>query len=140
MSARIAAGVTVDGDRELILQMTANLIENAIQHTAPGDITVQLSEESGACVLRVNDTGPGIPQSERAKVFRRFYRLERHRTTPGNGLGLALVKAVIDLHGASIELDDNAPGLCVRVRFRSFAALDQPLPPAEERIVSPATQ
>ena len=140
MQASIAAGITVDGDRELILQMTANLIENAIQHTAPGDIAVQLSEESGACVLRVNDTGPGIPQSERAKVFRRFYRLEQHRTTPGNGLGLALVKAVVDLHGASIELNDNAPGLCVTVRFRSLAVRDQPLPAAEGRIISPAAR
>ena len=140
MQASVAAGVMVDGDRELILQMAANLVENAIQHTAPGAITVQLSAEPGAQVLRVQDTGPGIPQSERGKVFRRFYRLERHRTTPGNGLGLALVKAVIDLHGGSIELDDNAPGLCVTVRFRPLAARNRPSPLAEEHMVSSAAR
>ena len=65
----------------------------------------------------VADTGPGIPAEERDKVFRRFYRLEESRTTPGSGLGLALVKAVADLHGIAVELADNRPGLRVRLRF-----------------------
>ena len=139
MRSAIAEGATVDGDRDLILQMAANLVENSIQHTPPGGlIAVELSEESGAHVLRVKDTGPGIPPSERAKVFRRFYRLERHRTPPGNGLGLALVKAVAELHGASIELDDNQPGLAVTVRFRPSAARELRSPVAGARIVCPA--
>ena len=68
-------------------------------------------------MLTVSDNGPGIPEPEREKVLRRFYRLEKSRTTPGNGLGLAVVKAVADLHHASIELGDNKPGLRVVLRF-----------------------
>jgi signal transduction histidine kinase len=109
---------TIQGDRELITQMVVNLIENSIRHGGAGiDITVSLRAEEGVAVLRVLDTGPGIPEAEREKVFRRFYRLEASRTTPGSGLGMALVKAVVDLHGATVELSDNRPGLCVTVRF-----------------------
>jgi signal transduction histidine kinase len=106
------------GDRELLTQMVANLIENSIRHCPPGvEITVALALENGAPLLSIADTGPGIPARERENVLRRFYRLESSRTTPGSGLGLALVKAVADLHGASIELADNSPGLRVTVRF-----------------------
>jgi signal transduction histidine kinase len=111
---------TIHGDRELLTQMLANLIENPIRHCPAGaGITVELRAEAGAPLLCVADSGPGIPAAERSKVFRRFYRLEASRTTPGNGLGLALVKAVADLHGASVELSDNDPGLCVAVHFHA---------------------
>jgi signal transduction histidine kinase len=141
MHASIASGAHVQGDRELILQMIANLVENAIQHMGPGgDITLELSEDAGAPVLRVRDTGCGIPQLERAKVFRRFYRLERSRTTSGSGLGLALVKAVVELHAATIELGDNDPGLCVTVRFRRCEAGDQSAPLGGETRVSAAAR
>lgn len=118
LKTELASVPPVQGDRELLTQMVANLIENPIRHCPAGvEITVGLAQEDGAPVLRVADTGPGIPAAEREKVFRRFYRLETSRTTPGSGLGLALVKAVADLHGASVELSDNQPGLCVTVRF-----------------------
>jgi signal transduction histidine kinase len=68
-------------------------------------------------VLVVGDNGPGIPAAEHENVLRRFYRLEKSRTTPGNGLGLALVKAIADLHDARIELADNTPGLRVEIHF-----------------------
>jgi len=111
----------IHGDRELLMQMVANLIENSIRHCpAEAEITVALGQQAGTPVLCVADTGPGIPAAEREKVFRRFYRLEASRTTPGSGLGLALVKAVADLHGASVELSDNCPGLRVTVRFHAF--------------------
>jgi signal transduction histidine kinase len=114
----LASVAPIPGDRELLTQMVANLIENSMRHCPAGvDITVGLAQEGGAPLLRVADTGLGIPAGEREKVFRRFYRLESSRTTPGSGLGLALVKAVADLHGASIELTDNRPGLCVTIRF-----------------------
>lgn len=110
----------IHGDRELLTQTVANLIENSIRHCPAGaGITVGLRQEAGTPVLCVADTGPGIPASEREKVFRRFYRLEASRTTSGSGLGLALVKAVADLHGASVELSDNQPGLRVTVRFHT---------------------
>jgi signal transduction histidine kinase len=108
----------IHGDRELLMQMLANLIENPIRHCPGGaGITVTLRQEAGMPVVCVADSGPGIPAPEHEKVFRRFYRLEASRTTPGSGLGLALVKAVADLHGASVELSDNHPGLRVTVRF-----------------------
>ena len=68
-------------------------------------------------MIAVADDGPGIPADEREHVFKRFYRLERSRGTPGNGLGLSLVAAVARLHGASIEMFDNAPGLRVELHF-----------------------
>lgn len=118
LKTRLANIPPIHGDRELLTQMVANLIENSMRHCPANiDIVVGLEEEGGAPVLRVSDTGPGIPAGEREKVLRRFYRLEASRTTPGSGLGLALVKAVADLHGASTELSDNQPGLCVTVRF-----------------------
>ncbi|MGB3146226.1 MAG: sensor histidine kinase, partial [Paracoccaceae bacterium] len=66
--------------------------------------------------------GPGIPAAERENVLRRLYRLEQSRTTPGNGLGLALVAATTGLHGADISLHDNQPGLIVRLSFLAGAA------------------
>ena len=123
VSAEIDHSAAIHGDRELLTQMIANLLENSIQHCPAGtEVTVTLAREDGAPVLCVADTGPGIPPAEREKVFLRFYRLETGRTTPGNGLGLALVKAVADLHGASIELAENHPGLRVIVRFRPQGA------------------
>jgi len=69
-----------------------------------------------AASVGIADNGPGIPAAERGKVFQRFYRVEASRSGhPGNGLGLSLVHAVINLHGGSVELDDNAPGLRVTV-------------------------
>jgi signal transduction histidine kinase len=69
----------------------------------------------------VADTGSGIPEEEREAVLRRFYRLEKSRTTAGSGLGLALVKAIADLHDAVLTLSDNGPGLRVTIRFSAPA-------------------
>ncbi|MDE2467052.1 MAG: HAMP domain-containing histidine kinase, partial [Alphaproteobacteria bacterium] len=108
------------GDRELLTQMLVNLIENAICHAGPGtNISVSIGQNAKGPVLRVADNGPGIPEGERQAVLRRFYRLERSRTTPGSGLGLSLVAAIVDLHGAELDLQDNAPGLAVIVQFQS---------------------
>ena len=120
LAVRIERDFSIRGDRELLTQMLANITENAIRHCPAGvQISVSLGHEAGVPVLSIADTGPGIPASEREKVFRRFYRLETSRTTPGSGLGLALVKAVADLHGASVELSDNRPGLRVDIAFRA---------------------
>jgi signal transduction histidine kinase len=135
LRASVERGATVQGDRGLLTQMAANLLENSIRHCAPGAvIAMTLTREGGQPVLCVTDTGSGIPEAERDKVFRRFYRLETSRTTPGNGLGLALVKAVADLHGAAIDLGDNRPGLRVTVRFS--AAAEDAAQPAHTKAVS----
>jgi signal transduction histidine kinase len=112
------AKANVHGDRELLTQLFANLIENAIRHSPKGTrIGVDLLAKHDEHVAVVWDTGPGIPEHERANVFRRLYRLERARTTPGCGLGLNLAAAIAELHGASVELKDNKPGLRVGVSF-----------------------
>jgi signal transduction histidine kinase len=69
----------------------------------------------------VADRGPGIPADDRERVLERFVRLDGSRTTPGNGLGLSLVAAIARLHNAVLNLDDNAPGLKVTLRFRPAA-------------------
>lgn len=109
------------GDRHLLTQVLANLIENGLRHTPIGStIGVDLSRHAGHVVLSVADNGPGIPVEEREKVLRRLYRLEQSRTSEGNGLGLSLVAAICNLHGAHLSLDDNDPGLRVRVEFPDF--------------------
>ena len=113
-----APHVTIEGERALLGQMLSNLIENALRHIPEGArIGVTLGIENGAVTLSVADTGPGIPEAERDKVRQRLYRLDRSRHTPGHGLGLSLVDAVAALHGATLTLSDNAPGLRATVTF-----------------------
>jgi signal transduction histidine kinase len=113
-----AGGAIVDGDRELLTQLFANLIENAVRHSPRGTlIGADIAQQPGKLLAIVWDNGPGIPPAERENVFRRLYRLERARTTPGSGLGLSLVAAIAELHGASVQLHDNAPGLRVEISF-----------------------
>jgi signal transduction histidine kinase len=109
--------VMLDGDKELLTQMIANLIENAIRHAGQGAaIRVACTAAPGPC-LSVLDNGPGVPVEERTRLFDRFYRLETSRSTPGSGLGLALVSAVARLHGAEASLHDAGPGLEARISF-----------------------
>jgi signal transduction histidine kinase len=110
--------VVVTGDRDLLFDAMANLVDNAIKHGRDaGRVTVAVGAGDGAPVISVADDGPGIPAHELPHVFKRFYRLERSRRTPGNGLGLSLVAAVARLHGARVEMRDRAPGLDIRLQF-----------------------
>ncbi len=110
--------VFVTGDRDLLFDALANIVDNAIKHgRASGKMKVEVTDDDGAAVISVDDDGPGIPPDEFQHVLKRFYRLERSRCTPGNGLGLSLVEAVARLHGARIEMVDNMPGLRFRLRF-----------------------
>lgn len=113
-----SAPLMVHGDTELLERLLSNLVENAIRHCPPGtEISLRPGREAGAANVRVTDSGPGIPAPEREKVFERLYRLEKSRTTPGSGLGLALVKAIADLHDAEIRLFDASPGLGIDIVF-----------------------
>jgi signal transduction histidine kinase len=122
----------VTGDRDLLFDAVANLVDNAIKHGCEaGQVTVEVTQTDGSAIISITDNGPGIPADERQHVFKRFYRLERSRCTPGNGLGLSLVAAVARLHGANIEMVDNAPGLKFQLRFPlltgpDFEKLDVP--------------
>ncbi len=114
----IDPAIHVRGDRELLTQLFVNLIENALRHTPNGaKVNLSLAYRDQGPFAEVGDNGPGIPENERRNVFNRFYRLERSRSTPGSGLGLALVAAIADLHTARIELVDNDPGLKVGLQF-----------------------
>ena len=129
--ARVAPGLHLDGDRDLLTQMLANLVENAIRHAGPGArITLSLCRDGDRFAAEVADTGPGIPAAERARVFGRFVRLKSSRPGEGHGLGLALVKAVADLHGFVMSLSDADPGLRVVLRGPLRAPVDDHRPPA----------
>ncbi len=80
-----------------------------------GKVTVSLGREGDAAILTVADCGPGIPPQDRERALKRFVRLETSRTRPGSGLGLSLVAAVVRLHGGSVRLEDNEPGLRVTI-------------------------
>ena len=118
LTTSIAADLNYHGDGELLLQMIANLVENAIRHTpAHTEICIQLEKTAQGPVAYISDSGPGIPIDQREKVFEHFYRFDASRASQGNGLGLALVAAVSKLHGIKITLDDNKPGLRVILNF-----------------------
>ncbi len=118
LTAHVEPGIDILGDRELLTQMLANLVENAIRHTPAGaSIELGLRRDAGRPVGIVADSGLGIPPEAREKVFQRFYRLDPSRSTAGAGLGLALVAAVAEIHGIAVDLSDNAPGLKVTLTF-----------------------
>jgi len=105
------------GDRTLLAQALANLLDNAIKYTQAGGRVVVAVAPAGAgrIAATVADDGPGVPAAERDKVTRRFYRLEPARNAPGSGLGLSLVVSVAKLHSGRLDLEDNAPGLRARL-------------------------
>lgn len=121
LSYNVDAGAVVTGNRQLVVQAVANLIENAIKYSgrsrpetdSGSAITIDLSDGADSVVIAVGDNGPGIAPEDRERVLKRFVRLEKSRTEPGTGLGLSLVQAVARLHGGSVRLEDNRPGLRV---------------------------
>ena len=114
LEVAVADGITMTGDRQLLAQLFTNLVENALNHTPAGTkVRLGLHSTPAGFEAEVADNGPGIPAPEHGKVFDRFYRLDRSRSTKGSGLGLALVKAIATLHGLSLRLEDRQPGLAV---------------------------
>ena len=109
--AELEPGLTVRGDREFLAQALANLLDNAVKYTPEGGaIMLRVRRRaSGEVEFSVTDTGPGVPEEDRARVVERFVRLERSRNEPGVGLGLSLVLAVAEAHGGRLELDEG-PG------------------------------
>jgi signal transduction histidine kinase len=122
LRAETAAPIFVHADRQLLGQAIANLIDNAIKYGAPEpsggngsrpEVEVSARAKGPTAEIVVTDRGPGVPVSERERVLDRFVRLEASRSEPGSGLGLSLVAAVARLHGGSLRLEDNVPGLRV---------------------------
>jgi len=118
LDVSLTRGVTVPGNRHLLSQALANLLDNAVKYTpAGGRLILSLTTPATGPELAVADSGPGIPAADRDRVLERFARLESSRNTPGSGLGLSLVAAVAGLHRAELRLEDNHPGLRVVLAF-----------------------
>ena len=110
------AALTFAGDEELLKQMVANVIDNALRHTPNGTrIEVRSMSAADVATLVIGDNGGGVPAAERQRIFERFYRLDEARMTPGDGLGLSLVAAVAELHGLKVAAEDNGPGLRIAI-------------------------
>jgi len=120
--------VIIEGNRSLIAQALANLVDNGIKYTpAGGKVRIRVAVTSDGVELSVADTGPGIPAADRPRVTERFVRLEASRSSPGTGLGLSLVAAVAHFHNAELVLEDNAPtGLKAMLRFPKTAIRSLP--------------
>jgi signal transduction histidine kinase len=115
--------VDIRGDHELLTQLFSNLVENALHHTPAGThIRIALAAVNGEPFASVIDDGPGIAAEDLDRVTRRFYRGSASRSAEGHGLGLALVAAIAQLHGARLQLSGAAPGLRVEVEFQSLTA------------------
>jgi signal transduction histidine kinase len=108
----------VRGQRQLLAQAVANLLDNAVKYSpAASVVCLEVKKDADRIYLCVSDNGPGVLAKDRERVLGRFVRLDASRSTPGSGLGLSLVAAVAKLHGAALSLEDNAPGLRVSLAF-----------------------
>jgi len=141
-------GVKVYGNRELISQALANLVDNAIKYAAPvakadgkpSEVLVTARAEGDHLLLSVSDRGPGIPEADRSRAVERFVRLEQSRSVPGSGLGLSLTAAVAHLHGGELRLEDNAPGLRATLVLPRFGPQPQTHPDRREAVQAPGRQ
>ncbi len=124
-----AGDLMIAGEKHLIGQALANLLDNAIKYAVPGsrgapqdsqrtDVQIGLEDKGDAVDIVISDHGPGVPQKDRERVLQRFVRLQPSRSIPGSGLGLSLVAAVARLHDGAVTLEDNEPGLRVRLRLK----------------------
>ena len=113
---RLDTPLPISGDKELLVQMIANLIDNALRHT-PAEVRIEVAGERTptGIAFSVSDNGPGVTASEMTAIFHRFHRAGDPARAPGNGLGLALVAAIGDLHGLDCRASDNHPGLRVTI-------------------------
>jgi len=132
------SGLRARGDRNLVAQALANLVDNAIKYTDTGSVTISAAERDGRAVLVVADTGPGIADEYKDKVLERLVRLEQSRTSPGSGLGLSLVSAVAKSHKIDLILRDNNPGLRVELVFPRVEQISTTV--ATQPILLPATK
>ena len=133
LQAEISDGVFVKGDESQMAVLVRNLVENAMRYTPEGGrVSVVVHQEGGSAIVRVSDNGIGIPLEAQARVFERFYRVDRARSRDrgGTGLGLAIVKHVAELHGGTVQLDSELG------RGSIFTALVPAVPPPPQRIAS----
>jgi signal transduction histidine kinase len=145
LKVRTAGPAVITGNRELISQALANLVDNAIKYASPaalrtatGEISIATASEGDRVLITVADPGPGIPAGDRERVVERFVRLEQSRSQPGSGLGLSLASAVAHLHGGELILADNAPGLRATIVLPRAGAQPAPRRPGHPVAAEPA--
>jgi signal transduction histidine kinase len=133
----------VDGDKDLLIEAIANLLDNAIKFTpSHGSVCLQVVDRGQGPIIRIADTGPGIPPEERAAVMRRFYRIDKSRHVNGSGLGLSIVLAIVKLHDFDISVGDAQPGCCFEL-FCYATPQSEPISdrkPALRRLILPMTR
>ena len=123
LKLEIQKDIKLVGNKILLTQAFTNILDNAIKYTANAKkiIHISLHENNNFIYLHFKDNGEGINEKDYSKVFDRFVRLEKHRQTDGNGLGLSMVKAILKLHNATISLSSNKPGLIVEIKLASIS-------------------
>jgi signal transduction histidine kinase len=137
MAIAAAEPVPVRGDEDLMREAVSNLVDNALKFTPEGGaVRIEARSEDGRLLMRVSDTGPGVPPQEREKIFDRFYRGEGGSKTPGHGLGLTIAASIASLHGLKLMVVDNNPG----ARFELAAPLPHSAAPTQERGMTHAAQ
>jgi signal transduction histidine kinase len=115
LQVEAAGDTTVHGDRDLLFEAVANLVDNAVKFTPEGGrVELSLLRRGGESAIRISDTGPGIPETERSAVTKRFYRSDKSRRTEGLGLGLSLVAAIVKLHGFRFNIT-TGPGCTAEI-------------------------
>ena len=118
LEVSVMPNLEVFGDKDLIAQQVANLLENVLEHTpARTRGWIRLQAHSDGALLQVGDEGPGIPIAEQGKVFERFYRVDKSRSKPGNGLGLSLVASIAGIHSAQVALHERQPGCVIDITY-----------------------
>jgi len=140
LSVASANPVWASGDHDLLASAVASLIDNAIKYAGAG-ASVELAARSaadGVCIA-VRDDGPGVPPGELPRLTERFYRMDRARSQPGNGLGLAIVSAIATLHGGELRLENAEPGLRASILLRAAAPARGPAsrPPVSANLSNP---
>ncbi|MFN4190951.1 MAG: sensor histidine kinase, partial [Pseudothermotoga sp.] len=106
--------VTITGDQDRLIQMLLNLVDNAIKYTSLKDsgekrVKISISKSESYAIIKVSDTGPGMPREALDRIFDRFYRVDkgRSRKMGGSGLGLSIVKTIVDRHGGEISVESE---------------------------------
>jgi signal transduction histidine kinase len=115
LGVEVQEDIRVRGDRDLLLEAVANLVDNAIKYTPEGGcVDLSLRQEDNVPLIQVRDTGPGIGEDEREAVTQRFYRSDKSRRSKGVGLGLSLVTAIVKLHGFRLTIS-TGPGCVAQI-------------------------
>jgi signal transduction histidine kinase len=139
LRAASRAALFADGDHDLLASAVASLIDNAIKYAGRGArVELEARAELQGIAITVRDDGPGVPACELPRLTDRFYRMDRARHQPGNGLGLAIVSAIATLHGGALELSNAEPGFRATIRLRAPRQVSAALPAESLRTASVA--